>query len=411
MAVNLSPNEYFNLSDGGVLKNLNDFIKFLENGDSNTFNSHVRDSGNDFYNWVKDCLKEETLAELIKNKRDMKSMSFEINNYFEDKSNNFRNAEDSNQIINGVEDIKVEVKKPDANKLVSKKVSTKENKTKLENPSRSKKPKKEIKPLPTDYKDDFDYSFDLDSEKKDLDRIRERIARLNQDISSSISDSPKKLKMPSQSKKISTPKKTKRIDNSKSLDKVKLKSERSPKKLEHIEYSKPSDSNNKNTNSSKVYSKNSKTQTKQKNNNSWLNKNHINLSLVQSSEKLKQNKLRNDAKNSAKKNIKLMDHEDVNLDHEMKNLYGQSISEAKKSESRNPLFKKLIGKFTSTKRLTGHDLPNLRELEHGKKAQEAFNPYIQIDHPWNYHNHGFPDFIKGLLVGMLIGMLFLALFL
>ncbi len=73
-------------------------------------------------------------------------------------------------------------------------------------------------------------------------------------------------------------------------------------------------------------------------------------------------------------------------------------------------FKRLANKLHHAEKVVATDLPNLHEFAHERRAEERFNPYENIEHPKNYHNHGLPDFVRGLLIGILIGMIFLAIF-
>jgi Fe2+ transport system protein B len=63
----LKPEEYFYVHDGRILKNLDELKRELVNIDEATFSYHVNEQKNDFYNWIKGALKEEELAEKIKN--------------------------------------------------------------------------------------------------------------------------------------------------------------------------------------------------------------------------------------------------------------------------------------------------------------------------------------------------------
>lgn len=63
----LTPEHYFYVNNGSVLKNLSDLKNQLVGMSEDTFRYHVNEQKNDFYNWVKSSLMNEELAEKIKN--------------------------------------------------------------------------------------------------------------------------------------------------------------------------------------------------------------------------------------------------------------------------------------------------------------------------------------------------------
>ncbi len=58
--------EYFSVIDGTVLKNIKELASLLETIHIDHFGYHVNDHKNDFYNWIKYSVKDEELAERIK---------------------------------------------------------------------------------------------------------------------------------------------------------------------------------------------------------------------------------------------------------------------------------------------------------------------------------------------------------
>ncbi|MFH1249034.1 MAG: hypothetical protein V1660_02690 [archaeon] len=68
MSLEISPLEdvntenYFYVCNGTVLKNVEDLKIFLKNVDTHTFSCHVNDYKNDFMNWIRDAVRDETLA-------------------------------------------------------------------------------------------------------------------------------------------------------------------------------------------------------------------------------------------------------------------------------------------------------------------------------------------------------------
>jgi hypothetical protein len=71
----------FFLNDGIHISNLNQLVSMLENMDVETFNRHVNDQKNDFYNWIYHALDEKTLALKIRNIRNKKEMADIIREY------------------------------------------------------------------------------------------------------------------------------------------------------------------------------------------------------------------------------------------------------------------------------------------------------------------------------------------
>lgn len=67
--IRIRPEECFRLSNGRVLKNLNELLNALKSMDDETFKSHADENKNDFGNWVRDVFKDEELAKLIFNSK------------------------------------------------------------------------------------------------------------------------------------------------------------------------------------------------------------------------------------------------------------------------------------------------------------------------------------------------------
>ena len=61
----IDPKKYFVLSNGRVLKNLNELLNALKTMDEGTFKSHVNQQKNDFGNWARDVFEENELAQAI----------------------------------------------------------------------------------------------------------------------------------------------------------------------------------------------------------------------------------------------------------------------------------------------------------------------------------------------------------
>jgi len=61
----IEPNQYFYLSNGTALKNIDELLDALRAMDDDTFSSHVNEHKNDFANWVRDVFKNDKLANRI----------------------------------------------------------------------------------------------------------------------------------------------------------------------------------------------------------------------------------------------------------------------------------------------------------------------------------------------------------
>jgi len=57
-----NPNHYFYACNGDVLKSLEDLLNFLKNANEEKISTHLNEERNDFSNWIKDILKDKTLA-------------------------------------------------------------------------------------------------------------------------------------------------------------------------------------------------------------------------------------------------------------------------------------------------------------------------------------------------------------
>jgi hypothetical protein len=65
---------YFYLSNGIIIKNLQELVDVLKVMDDNTFRSHVNEQKNDFSNWVRYAVKDEELANDIKGTKKREEM-------------------------------------------------------------------------------------------------------------------------------------------------------------------------------------------------------------------------------------------------------------------------------------------------------------------------------------------------
>ena len=68
------PEEHkFWCADGNVFKNLSELDKALNKIDENAFKHHVNKEKNDFSNWIRDIIQDETLAGKVIKARNKKS--------------------------------------------------------------------------------------------------------------------------------------------------------------------------------------------------------------------------------------------------------------------------------------------------------------------------------------------------
>ena len=60
-----SPEQYFYLNNGDVIRSFSEFIEILEDMSSSTFYSHVNTTRNDFSNWIRSVFGLDNLANRI----------------------------------------------------------------------------------------------------------------------------------------------------------------------------------------------------------------------------------------------------------------------------------------------------------------------------------------------------------
>jgi len=70
----IRPEEYFILNTGLAIKNIEELNSALKKMNDETFNHHVNSEKNDFYNWIKNVLKDKKLASQLKKAKDKKEM-------------------------------------------------------------------------------------------------------------------------------------------------------------------------------------------------------------------------------------------------------------------------------------------------------------------------------------------------
>ncbi len=67
---NVTQTQYFKLKNGVVIKNVREMLEVLKVIDDETFNYHISNGRNDFYEWIKNIVKDESLAHKMLGKRD-----------------------------------------------------------------------------------------------------------------------------------------------------------------------------------------------------------------------------------------------------------------------------------------------------------------------------------------------------
>ena len=73
--VHIPQENYFKLCNGKSIKSIDELKSALKKIDDSTFQHHVNEERNDFYNWIKDVFQDKTLAIMIKNITDRKEMA------------------------------------------------------------------------------------------------------------------------------------------------------------------------------------------------------------------------------------------------------------------------------------------------------------------------------------------------
>ena len=70
----VNPEHNFWVSDGSILKNINDLLFALKKMKKNVFQAHVNKEKNDFANWINDIIKDEKLAKELYKVKDKKKI-------------------------------------------------------------------------------------------------------------------------------------------------------------------------------------------------------------------------------------------------------------------------------------------------------------------------------------------------
>lgn len=70
----ITPDKYFLVHDGTIIKSVLELVDVLEFMDDATFYYHVNNTRNDFYNWIKDVFEEPEIAARLLSTTDKRTM-------------------------------------------------------------------------------------------------------------------------------------------------------------------------------------------------------------------------------------------------------------------------------------------------------------------------------------------------
>lgn len=466
----LSSDEYFYLSSGVALKSISDLVSFLNSADASSFEHHVNSSKNDFYNWVLHALENSKLAESIKQCDSASSMASAIESFSNPKSSssdkltemnvsdegNFSSFTDLNSRLESVKsslslksdsESEISSDSKDVKEINIDSLNTKPKKekskvvsvlkeslklTKIKKSSNASKPKKmnaeskvsipkkksvskkpysvksktfaklsepSIEPISSPArKDKFDYSFSFDDEKDTLSKIKERISLMDKELKLSSSSGV----LDSISKSLNSVE-----EGYPSLEHGEIPhKELKPKGksvMHHIRHASKKAHGHMKSATSKVVNKVKTVHRdmrdkaidakKQDDIKAYLKKAKLDDSLTTE----KYSDVGFDVVDETRPSLKLPEDSDLK-------------SVPVKSKPVGKFFRTMFSKFKKSEKVVEKALPNLHEFAHERRAEERMNPYEDLENKKNYHIHGFPDFVRGLLIGLVIGMLFIVLF-
>ena len=76
-----NPHHFFYACNGYILENLDDLVVLLRDCDDGTFFYHANEHKNDFANWTRDIIQDNTLAKALfkkKSKKDMMKLVYDL---------------------------------------------------------------------------------------------------------------------------------------------------------------------------------------------------------------------------------------------------------------------------------------------------------------------------------------------
>jgi hypothetical protein len=84
---NITPRNYFYLSNGQIIKRINELPGTLSRIDDKTYSCHVTSYKNDFAKWIYDVFREETLSSVLGNIKSKEEMARILSAYLKQKEN------------------------------------------------------------------------------------------------------------------------------------------------------------------------------------------------------------------------------------------------------------------------------------------------------------------------------------
>ncbi|MBD3203939.1 hypothetical protein GF327_06575 [Candidatus Woesearchaeota archaeon] len=82
----ISPENYFTVSDGQIIKSPEELKIILAYMEQETFKKHVNEDKNDFSDWIRNVFNDKELSENLKTKKTKKEMVEYLRNYYKKKS-------------------------------------------------------------------------------------------------------------------------------------------------------------------------------------------------------------------------------------------------------------------------------------------------------------------------------------
>jgi len=92
---------YFYTCDGKTLKNLEEMLSWVKQSNDDSFSHHVNQEKNDFSGWVKEVVKDSTLAKKFKKNQKKEAIIKEIEQKLESKSKKKNNKKNIISQIRG----------------------------------------------------------------------------------------------------------------------------------------------------------------------------------------------------------------------------------------------------------------------------------------------------------------------
>ncbi len=440
---NLSEDQYFYLASGQTIRNLVELKDILHSIDDKTFSEHVNGQKNDFAAWIRGCMYDGALADRIGSATTPQEMIKALEaldddsgftspgDFFSGTIGSFNTAiapslktkTDADKSspaaaktgkTEAAEEKQRRTKKRsasakrDSKKAVSEKLSSPSSSSSVKKPAKKRSLSSPAKIAPSKnasskeasvLEQADDYSFDLDGQKDILAQIRERIRSMDTELKEHSSSSYSSL--------ASFDEKYPELAHS-TLDDGELKSSRSQKRFHHhIADATKKAAHHVRHRAKRVHHHVSQRLDDVKKQAQLRKYSRQNKKAKGAQHEVEASSDEKSSKGYDYGSVEVIERDTGKVNYDMESLYGQPVQDSKK---RVPFFRSVLSRFRKAEKVVEKELPNLHEFEHAKKAQEIFTPYRHIEHPKNYHLHGVPDFVRGLIIGILLGMLFLVIF-